>query len=33
MIPNKHVPDLIGNGNPFPAFAKPASAILRQEKI
>jgi len=34
MIPNKHVP------NPFPVFAKPASAgearsdkIIRQEKI
>jgi hypothetical protein len=26
MIPTKHVPDLIRDGNQFPAFAKPASA-------
>jgi hypothetical protein len=26
MIPKKHVPDLIRDGNRFLAFAKPASA-------
>jgi hypothetical protein len=26
MIPAKHVPDSIRDGNRFPAFAKPASA-------
>jgi hypothetical protein len=26
MIPKKPVPGLIGDGNRFPAFAKPASA-------
>ena len=26
MIPKKPVPDLIRDGNRFPAFAKPASA-------
>src|SRR5450759_145548 len=34
MIPKQHVPDLIGDGNRFPAFAKPASAGEgRSEKI
>jgi hypothetical protein len=39
MIPKQHVPDLIGDGNRFPAFAKPASAgegrsdkIMRKRK-
>jgi hypothetical protein len=32
--PEKHVLDLIGDGNRFPAFAKPASAgEVRSEKI
>ena len=34
MIPKKHVPDLIRDGNRLPAFAKPASAgEARSEKI
>jgi hypothetical protein len=34
MIPIKPVPDLIGDGNRFPAFAKPASVgEARSEKI
>ena len=34
MIPKKPVPDLIGDENRFPAFAKPASAgEARSEKI
>jgi hypothetical protein len=39
MIPKQHVPDLIGDGNRFPAFTKPASAgegrsdkIMRKRK-
>jgi hypothetical protein len=34
MIPKKHVPDVIRDGNRFPAFAKPASAgEVRSDKI
>jgi hypothetical protein len=40
MIPKKPVPDLIRDGNRFPAFAKPASAgearadkVMRKRKM